>query len=62
MKVVITKQGLTYCGTNPTKHNVAKSDVEIFFIFYDPHISLKPSKYQGKNTDLCCKLLSIEIS
>ncbi len=33
----------------PPNTTVAKSDVEVFyFIFYDPHISLKPTKYQEK--------------
>ncbi len=54
MKVEITKQGLTYCGTNPTKHNSGQKwcggFLFIFFMTPTFHLNQQNTK-EKKNTD-----------
>ncbi len=55
MKVVITKQGLTYCGTNPTKHNSGQKwcggFLFLFLFFMTPtfHLNQQNTKKKKKH-------------
>ncbi len=52
MKVVITKQGLTYCGTNPTKHNSGQKWCGgfLFLFFMTPTFHLNQQNTKKKKT------------